>query len=295
VFFWLKALARAFILPPGLPLLVTLIGALLIWRRWRFGWLVFALGLGSLWLLCTPIVADRLSELAEGYPPFDPAKPTDAQAVVILGGGGERLKAPEYGGPVAEPILLERLMLGAYLARRLALPVLVSGAPSEAISMPATLTRSFGVTPTWIEGRSRDTYENAQLSARILFPAGVKRVILVTTSTHEWRAAHEFMAAGFQVYPAPAGMLATRELGIFKLVPGPTALWRSNAAVYELIGEPMRRVQAALGIREKFDRKVTAAGPLPAVTDQPAGLPPQVPPSQVSPPRTQTLPSGATK
>jgi hypothetical protein len=35
---------------------------------------------------------------------------------------------------------------------------------------------------------------------------------------------------------------------------------RSSAAVYELIGEPARRVQAALGVRERFDKK--AAGPV---------------------------------
>jgi uncharacterized SAM-binding protein YcdF (DUF218 family) len=281
VFFWLKALSRAFILPPGLQLVLTLMGALLIWRRRRLGWLVFVLGFGSLWLMCTPIVADSLSRLAERYPAFDPSIPTGAQAVVILGGGGERLRAPEYeDGPVAEPVLLERLALGAYLARRLSLPVLVTGAPSESLSMPATLSRSFGITPRWVEGHSRDTYENARLSARILLPAGVKRIILVTTSTHEWRAAHEFMSAGLEVVPALAGVLATREMGLFKFVPGPMALWRSNAAIYELVGEPMRRLQAALGVRERFDKRVTGAGLSPeppsapnAASAQPPALP----------------------
>jgi uncharacterized SAM-binding protein YcdF (DUF218 family) len=261
VFFSLKALARAFILPPGCSLVLVLIGALLIRRQRRFGWPVFVLGLGSLWLLCTPIVADHLSRLAERYPAFDPSKPTGAQAVVILGGGGERLKAPEYHGPVAEPVLLERLALGAYLAQRLSLPVLVSGAPPEAVAMPATLSRLFGITPRWVEGNSRDTYENARLSARILLPEGVKRIILVTTSTHEWRAAHEFMDAGFDVIPAPAGVLAPREENVFRYVPGASALLRSNAAIYELVGEPMRRLQAALGVRERLDKRVAGAGP----------------------------------
>jgi uncharacterized SAM-binding protein YcdF (DUF218 family) len=98
--------------------------------------------------------------------------------------------------------------------------VLVTGAPSEAISMPATLTRSFGITPLWVESQSRDTYENAQLSARILLPLGIKHVILVTTSTHEWRAAHEFMAAGFEVYPAPAGDVGDAGAGRFQIRAG---------------------------------------------------------------------------
>jgi hypothetical protein len=46
-------------------------------------------------------------------------------------------------------------------------------------------------------------------------------------------------------------------------------LARSNAALYELIGEPMRRLQAALGIRERFDRKVRTVIP----AEVPAAIP----------------------
>jgi uncharacterized SAM-binding protein YcdF (DUF218 family) len=266
VLFYLKALARGLILPPTGSLILTLLGVILIWRRRRFGWPVFVVGFASLWLLCTPIVADRLSALAQGYPALNPSHPVNAQAVVVLGGGGERNNAPEYNGAIAEPVLLERLTLAAFLARHYSLPLAISGAPPEATAMSATLSRSLGVTPRWIEGNSRDTYENAQLSARILLPAGIKRVVLVTSSAHEWRAAHEFMAAGFDVVPAPAGVLDNREEAAFKFIPNPAALMRSHAAVYELIGEPMRRLQAALGVRERFDRAVRSSAAAPAST-----------------------------
>jgi len=198
-------------------------------------------------------VADGLSRLAERAPPFDASRPGDAQAIVILGGGGQRNFAPEYGGPVAEEILLERLTYGAYLSHRTGLPVLVSGAPSEARVMQATLSRDLGVEPRWIEGNSRDTYQNARFSERLLSEAGITRIILVTSSTHEWRATQEFRAVGLQVTPAPAGVLSERETGVFRFVPGTAALGRSTAALYELIGEPARRIQAALGVRERFD------------------------------------------
>jgi uncharacterized SAM-binding protein YcdF (DUF218 family) len=255
--FILKTLARELILPPNPSLLLALLGASLIWRRQRFGWAVFVVGFASLWLMCMPIVADRLSALAEGYPALNPDRPVNAQAVVVLGGGGERMHAPEYNGPMAEPIMLERLTLAAFLARRYSLPLAVSGAVSESRAMSETLSRNFGVKPRWIEGNSRDTYENAQLSARILLPGGVKRIVLVTSSAHEWRAAHEFMAAGFDVVPAPAGVLDYREPGVFRLIPSTAGLMRSHAAVYGLIGEPMRRLQAALGVREKFEGPAT--------------------------------------
>jgi uncharacterized SAM-binding protein YcdF (DUF218 family) len=261
----LKTVARELILPPASLLLLTLIGAVLAWRQRRFGWAVFAVGFGSLWLLCTPVVADRLSQLAERYPAFNPSQPVNAQAVMVIGGGGQRPYAPEYNGPMAEPILLERLTLAAYLARRYSLPLAVSGAPTEAVAMSQTLSRSLGVTPRWIEGGSRDTFENAQLSAKLLFPSGIRRIILVTSSAHEWRAAHEFMGAGFEVVPAPAGVLAMRETGVFKYMPSSAALGRSYAAVYELIGEPIRRLLAWVGVREKLDRslRTTAAAAAP--------------------------------
>jgi uncharacterized SAM-binding protein YcdF (DUF218 family) len=254
VLFALKVFAHELILPPNASLFLILIGLLLIWRQRLFGWTVFAVGFTSLWLLCTPIVADGLSSLAERYPPLNAHRPVNAQAVVVLGGGGQRNYAPEYNGPMAEPILLERLTLAAFLSRQFSLPLAVSGAPAESVAMSETLSRNFGVPPRWIEGNSRDTFENAQLSAKVLFPPGIKRIILVTSSEHEWRAVHEFMDAGFEVIPAPCGVLAARERGLTRYLPNSAALGRSYAAVYELIGEPMRRLQAAGGIREKYQR-----------------------------------------
>ena len=268
--FVLKSIARELILPPTGLIILILVGAILVWRGRRgFGWTLLAVGFVSLWLLCTPIVADGLSALAERYPALLPDRPVSAQAVIVLGGGGERLHAPEYNGPVVEPPLLERLALAAFLARRYSLPLGISGAPGETIAMAATLSRNFQEPPRWIEGNSRDTYENARLSARLLFPDGIKRIILVTSSTHEWRAAHEFMAAGFEVVPAPVGVLSMREVGVFRYIPSPGGLLRSHAAVYELLGEPMRRLQALLGIREEFDRHVQANSPSAAAAATP--------------------------
>lgn len=254
--FILKIMARELILPPTSLLLLTLIGVLLIWRRLRFGWAVFAVGFVSLWLVCTPVVADRLARLAERALPLNPDKPVDAQAVVVIGGGGQRNYAPEYRGPMADPVLLERLTLAAYLAKHYSLPLAISGETTESVTMAATLRRNFEVTPQWIENNSRDTYENARLSARILFPAGIKRIILVTSSAHEYRAAREFASAGFDVTPAPAGVWSTRDYGPMQYFPSASALQRSYVSTYELIGEPMRRLLSAGGVREKLDQRV---------------------------------------
>ena len=247
----LKALLRTLILPPAGPLIVALVGSLLIGRRRRLGSVLAIAGLASLWLCATPVVADVLSRLAERYPALDLNQAVHAQAIVILGGGLARLAAPEYGGPAAELGLLERVSYGAFVARRTSLPVLVSGTARETTAMSASLARDFGVSTRWVENQSRDTYENARFSSRLLRAQGINRIVLVTNSTHIWRATYEFSSAGMEVVPAPVGLWAPRETGVLRFVPSPAGLLRSYAALYELIGEPVREALAALHLRQQ--------------------------------------------
>ena len=261
MYFVLKALVRSLLLPPASPLIVAILGALLL-RRWlRVGGVLLALGLGSLWVFATPVAADALERLAARYPALDLDQATRAQAIVILGGGGQRNYAPEYRGPAPEYVLLERLSYGAFVARHTGLPILVTGAPREAVAMQTSLVRDFAVPVRWVENQSRDTFENARYTAQMLKPEGIGRIILITSSTHLWRAAHEFEDAGFDVVPAPQGVWAPREMSALRFIPGAGGLERSNAAVYELIGEPMRRLQQALGVRERFDKKAVGTVP----------------------------------
>ena len=250
MFVLLKSLARSLILPPAGPLILAVIGLALMPRRRKLGGALVVTAVAALWLCATPVVADVLMRMAERYPSLDPSKPLDAQAVVILGAGGVR-SAPEYGGPAAESDTLYRLVYGAFVARRASLPILVTGTREEAAAMSATLTRSLGVNARWIENQSGDTFENARFSARLLRADGIHRIIVVTSASHEWRAAHEFMAAGFEVIPAPVGGDAPRAHGIFGYIPSPAALERSNSAIYELLGEPVRELMAALYLRRQ--------------------------------------------
>lgn len=246
----LKSLARNLVLPPAGPLILAVFGLVLMPRRRRLGGVMVVTGVAALWLCATPVVADVLMRMAERYPSLDPAKPVNAQAVVILGGGGVR-NAPEYGGLAMEGDPLGRVVYGAIVAKRTSLPILVTGTRDEAAAMSTTLSRDLGVNARWIENQSGDTFENARFSARLLRPAGVHRIIVVTSASHEWRAAHEFMAAGFEVIPAPVGGEAPRARGIMGYIPGPTGLERSYAAMYELLGEPVRELMAALHLRRQ--------------------------------------------
>jgi uncharacterized SAM-binding protein YcdF (DUF218 family) len=248
----LKALLRSLILPPAGPLLVSMLGVVLIKRRPMTAYICLVLGLGSLWLLSLPVISDAITGLAERYPALDLGHPNDAQAIVILGGGGQITRAPEYGGPSAQPLLLEKLSYGAYIARITGLPILVTGAPIEARAMCATLLRNFAMNPRWVDDQAHDTFENARNSARLLKSDGVHRVILVTRATHMRRSAQEFTAAGIEVVPAPVGILSERGHGnIEQYVPDSDALNRSSAAIYELLGEPVRVFFAASHLRRQ--------------------------------------------
>lgn len=257
MFITLKTLLRMLVLPPAGPLILALIGAWLAQRASapaarRIGWGLLTVSLAALWLLATPAVAERLERAAERCPPLDLTHPVQAQAVVILSGGEFRKWAPEYGGaPAAGVGLLERLSYGAYVARRTGLPVLVSGTAPEVLAMRATLARDFGVEVRWAEAESRDTFQNAQFSARLLKPEHVTRIVLVTSASHEWRAVQEFTSAGFQVVPAPAGAWAPQPVDLGHYVPSAAGLQHSSDALYELLGDLARQFLAATHLRRQ--------------------------------------------
>jgi uncharacterized SAM-binding protein YcdF (DUF218 family) len=248
---WTKSFVRELLLPPGGLLLLAFLGLLLLSRHARLGRALLLIALLSLWLLATPVFAHVLRRLAEHYPALDLNQLGGAQAIVILGGGGQRALAPEYGEPAANAVLLERLAYGAYVARRTGLPILVSGNGIEAIAMRQTLRRNFDLEPRWLDAQSYDTFENARDSVALLKHEGIERIVLVTSATHMWRAVHEFIAAGVAVLPAPEGMIESRHSGVLQYVPSADGLTQSYEASYELVGEPVRMLLAASHLRRQ--------------------------------------------
>lgn len=250
-----KLILRTLLLPPASLLLLAFVG--LAWRsRPRLGRALTLAALCTLWVLSTLVVAERLERAAQMYPALDPARlaATGAQAIVILGGGGQRAVAPEYGGgPEADPELLERLAYGAWLAHATSLPVLVTGWQVEARAMRATLARNFGIETRWVDANAYDTFENARDAHALLAAAGVHRVLLVSNAMHLRRAAAEFRATGLAVVPAPVHVTvpnANQGNGVpSDYLPSARGLRLSSAALHELIGEPVRELLAWSGLR----------------------------------------------
>ncbi|MCH8530133.1 MAG: YdcF family protein [Saccharospirillum sp.] len=242
----LRYLAKLLLLPPAINLLMMFTAALL-WQRFpRLARNLLAVAVVSLWLLSTPWISQQLSRVLEQYPALSFAQLAEldrqAQAIVILAGGMEATPQ-ELGYAAPDSNTLMRLRYGAFLHRQTGLPILVSGGrvfdsegPTLADAMALDLAQSFQVSTRWRETRSRTTAENAQFSAEMLLPEGVRRIALVTESFHMPRSVLSFEQAGFEVIAAPTRLPREREARLLDWVPNAQALQSSSQTLHEWLG-----------------------------------------------------------
>ena len=109
---------------------------------------------------------------------------------------------------------------------------------SEADVMAAIAEREFAVPVRRKERESKDTVDNARMSAEILKPAGVRRVVLVTQAFHMPRARKLFEANGLEVIPAPTDFKGVNEgpLAVSDFLPQAKAMQTSYYALHEWLG-----------------------------------------------------------
>lgn len=237
---------KQLLLPPGILLLLL---ALAWWWRQsrpRLARLCFAVGLGGFWLMSLPVVVQWGAKALEREAPLPRSEwatlAQRADAIVVLGSGRERGDLA-WGSDQPTGVGLERQRYAARLAKASGLPVLTTGGlhygtpPSEAKLMADSMRDDFGVTVRWQEERSRTTWENARMSAEILLPEGIKRVVVVTQAWHMPRAVMSFERSGFEVVPAPVGFLGpdnARPLGGW--MPEFKSIWQSGQLMNEAMG-----------------------------------------------------------
>jgi uncharacterized SAM-binding protein YcdF (DUF218 family) len=241
-----KLLLKALVLPPVAPLLIALVGLALIGRYPRGGRALASFGVIALIILSMPAAALLLVRFVDDSRPFDFAQAVSAQAIVILG-GGIRHDAREYGGDTLGRLTLERVRYGARVARQTRLPVMVVGGrwppahETEAALMKAALESEYGVPVRWVEDRSQNTHENAQMAAAILRPDGVRKIVLIAHGFDMPRATAEFAAAGIEAIPAPTGIARSQRGALLDYVPSVEGLQGSYYALYELLANAVRR------------------------------------------------------
>jgi len=134
-----------------------------------------------------------------------PADGGQADAIVVLGGGGE------WPHGELSSTALHRTIHGIRLYRKGLAPLLVfSGAQGRMHPSPSALRRTLALTcavpaqAIITDEGATTTREEARRVADVLRPRGATSVLLVTDPYHMLRARWLFERAGFTVRPAPA-------------------------------------------------------------------------------------------
>lgn len=238
----MKRLIEPLLMPPLGPLVLLVAGFCLLSRCPRAGRALLGTGLAALVLLSQPFVAATLLIGLQIDAPLPPSGPLPKAGAIVILGGDLDPGTPEFGGPSAGALSLQRVRYGAQLAHRTGLPVLVTGGPPEAgrdtiARLMAKALAELGVEARWIEGRAGDTRENARFSADLLGAEGVDRVLLVSHAWHLARARGAFEAAGLEVVGAPTAPRTWPDARrIDAYLPSTKSLHESRWGLHEWIG-----------------------------------------------------------
>jgi uncharacterized SAM-binding protein YcdF (DUF218 family) len=236
----ISALAAFVFIPPLNCLAAACVGA--VFHRRRSGRIVLAAGLVGLVVFAMPLVSGTLLSALERGVVTVPAEGDTPGAIVILSGDEADILEGNRATTMVGHLTLERERAGAALARRTSLPVLVTGGvinPGDATLaaiMTQSLQQDFGLAARWKEERSKDTWENAAMSAAILKGAGIHSVYVVTHAWHMRRALIAFRAAGITATAAPVAMDEPPRLAWHNLVPRVSSWQASFYALHEWIG-----------------------------------------------------------
>lgn len=226
MFFVIAKLAWSVLQPSMLLIVSAVLAVLAAWRGWtkaagRLMAVSTAIGLAALSplpnLLILPLEQRYQRAVLEGAP---------IRGVIVLG-GSEVVDVAEARGAHALNEAAERITETVALSRLLPeVRIVLSGGAGQLFPKPSgeagvtsgqvavlsseaaimlRLLTDMGVSRSrlTLEDRSRDTYENATFSSRLIERQQGERWILVTSAFHMPRAMSTFRKAGFEVEPWP--------------------------------------------------------------------------------------------
>lgn len=246
MFFFLSKIFWFVAQPLNFAIFLVLGGMLAVW----FGWQKAAASFVSLAALIlvlsvwTSLGAVLLRPLEERYP--RPAFPENVAGIVVLGGGfegGINLARGGYelntGG--------DRFVEAAILARRYpTAKVVISGGTGALVldgeadaDTAVRLMDALGVERERLilEDESRNTYENAVFTRRLVQPAAGETWLLVTSAFHMPRSMGLFRKADFVVTPWPTDYRTSGKEGFGLLQDNPVdSLQTTTVAVREWMG-----------------------------------------------------------
>lgn len=236
--------------PLVLTLIMVLVAIAAATVSKRAGILIGTLAIAFLYLIATPFVSGQLIGALELERSDTENSSTHQAAAIIILGGDIRQRSQEFDGDTVGRLSLERIRYGAYIYREAGLPVLTTGGgigesgKSVARVMAEALRNDYQVPVRWIEERARNTFENAQLSAKILRAEGIDTVYLVTHSWHMPRSLEAFQQVGLTAIARPTGgAVRVSSVSLSDFVPHSGALRVSAFAMHEWVGRYWYRIR----------------------------------------------------
>jgi uncharacterized SAM-binding protein YcdF (DUF218 family) len=251
----LKPYLTALALPPTSLLVLIFLGAFLIRSKPKLAKRIIFFSVTTIWLLSTNAFSVWFyNQVIPEYPlvTAKDLKEKSVQAIVVLGGGV--VVGLPGGDQQMSKTSLERLRLGAQLARQSGLPLVFSGGSgwgahddsvAEADVAEKVLEDAFGIKLYYKESRSRDTQENAVNTWALLSKQGIQRIALVTHSTHMPRASAEFKKLGFEIIVAAMGQPTAGSEPVLRWMPGGSNLELSQSALRELLARLIQKLRSA--------------------------------------------------
>jgi uncharacterized SAM-binding protein YcdF (DUF218 family) len=242
--FTLISVIKTLILPPGILIILLILG-LLLWRVHSYvgaGIIIFTIVI--FYFLSVQPVALLLAKPLQRYPALtvDNLKNPQAQAIVALGAGRYE-NAPEYGKDTSSANELVRDRYAAYLYRKTKLPVMTSGGyvfgqrSSEGQIMADVLQEDLNVPVKWIDNIADNTWQEAKVCSGILKKDGVDTIYLVTHTLHMPRSVYIFKHFGLKVIPAPTYFITKNtEPTILDWLPNMGDLQTSQFCLHEYLG-----------------------------------------------------------
>jgi uncharacterized SAM-binding protein YcdF (DUF218 family) len=249
----LKPYLTALALPPTSLLVLIFVGALLVRNKPKLAKHTIFFSVTIIWILSTNAFSVWLhNQVIPEYPivTSKDLKEKSVQAILVLG-GGVVVGLPGDDQQMSKTSL-ERLRLGAQLARQSGLALAFSGGSgwgakeasvAEADVAEKVLLDAFGIKLNYKESNSRDTQENAGNSWELLSKQGIQRIALVTTTTHMARASAEFKRVGFDVVEAAVGHPTVGNETLLGWLPGATNLELSHSVLRELLAKLMQKLK----------------------------------------------------
>jgi uncharacterized SAM-binding protein YcdF (DUF218 family) len=243
--FILTKLLPLFVYPLGLSMILILLGILLLvaGKNGRAG--LFSLLAISLLYVCSIGIAPItvVGSLEEMYPPIPVEEQPSADAIVVLGGFTYQVdregSVPNIGHAV------DRLFHGVrlYKAGKAPRVMLIGGAALEGYvpesKVMTDMAGELGVPEhvLLLEGKSRNTRENAMNAMETMKQHNINRILLVTSASHMRRARGVFEKLGLKVIPAATDyQIDGHELTILDWMPDAGTLSLTTLGIKEYIG-----------------------------------------------------------